>query len=128
VISVYYDGKCGLCSKEINFFKQRAPKHPILWHDIANEPAQLDGTGVSQAEALMFMHVRDANGGMRTEVDAFIVLWRQFAGWAVLSRIVSLPGIYPLAGLLYRKFAKARFDRYPHCLASVKLEVTPRTN
>jgi predicted DCC family thiol-disulfide oxidoreductase YuxK len=120
VISVYYDGKCGLCSKEINFFKRRTPKHPILWHDIANDPAQLEGTGVSQAEALMFMHVRDAEGVMRTEVDAFIALWRQFSGWSLLSRFVSLPGIYQLAGVLYRMFAKVRFNRYPHCQASLE--------
>ncbi|WP_422020541.1 thiol-disulfide oxidoreductase DCC family protein [Roseibium sp.] len=120
MISVYYDGKCGLCSKEINFFKRRTPKHPILWHDIANDPAQLEGTGVSQAEALMFMHVRDAEGVMRTEVDAFIALWRQFSGWSFLSRFVSLPGIYQLAGVLYRVFAKVRFNRYPHCQASLE--------
>jgi len=120
VISVYYDGKCGLCSKEINFFKRRTPKHPILWHDIANDPAQLDGTGVSQAEALMFMHVRDAEGVMRTEVDAFIALWRQFSGWSLLSSFVSIPGIYQLAGVLYRMFAKVRFNRYPHCQASLE--------
>lgn len=119
MITVYYDGKCGQCSKEINFFKRRTPKHSIVWHDIAHEPDRLTGTGLSQADALMFMHVRDADGVMQSQVDAFIVLWRQFLGWSLLSRLVALPGVYHLTGVLYRAFAKVRFNRYPHCQASL---------
>lgn len=119
MITVYYDGKCGQCSREISFLKRRTPKQSIVWHDIAHEPDQLAGTGISQADALMYMHVRDADGVMWTEVDAFILLWRQFPGWSFLSRLVALPGFYHLAGVLYRAFAKVRFNRYPHCQASL---------
>ncbi|NVK35009.1 MAG: DUF393 domain-containing protein [Rhodobacteraceae bacterium] len=119
MISVYYDGKCSLCSKEINYFKQRTPKHPILWHDIATHPEHLEDTGLSQSEALMFMRVRDATGTLHSEVDAFIVMWSQFSGWALLARALSVPGIYQLVGLVYRRFAAYRFAKYPHCKASL---------
>jgi len=119
LISVYYDGKCGLCSREIGYFKKRVPKHPIVWHDIANEPSSLSDTGLSQAEALLYMRVRDAQGELQSGVDAFVVLWGQFSGWSLLARFVSLPGIYGLARRLYRFFARRRFDRHPHCRASL---------
>ncbi|MEP3045444.1 MAG: DUF393 domain-containing protein [Roseibium sp.] len=119
MISVFYDGKCGLCSREIAFFKKRTPKTPIMWFDIARHPEQLEGTGLSQSDALMFMRVRDANGRMHSEVDAFIAMWGQFSGWSLIARLLSLPGVHTLAGRLYRKFAQYRFSKYPHCQASL---------
>ena len=120
MITVYFDGKCGLCAREIGYFKTRKPKQPIVWHDIANTPALLADTGLSQADALLYMRVRDDGGRLQTGVDAFITLWGQFAGWSLLARIGSLPGIYPLADRLYRFFAQRRFNRHPHCLASLQ--------
>ena len=38
---VFYDGKCGLCSKEINYYKRIAPKNIFEWHDIASNPEKL---------------------------------------------------------------------------------------
>lgn len=121
MISVYYDGMCGLCSKEIAYFKRRTPKRPILWHDIAHEPEQLVGTGLSQADALMFMRVRDKDGVLHSEVDAFIVMWGQFRGWALLAGLLSLPGVHGLANRVYRMFARYRFAKYPHCQASLNM-------
>ncbi|GAB4576628.1 MAG: DUF393 domain-containing protein [Roseibium sp.] len=119
MISVYYDGKCGLCSREIEYFKRRAPRNPVAWHDIARDPGPLDGTGLSQAEALLYMRVRDDAGTLHSGVDAFIVLWGQFRGWHLLAGILSLPGIHLSASAAYRFFAKVRFQRHPHCRASL---------
>lgn len=119
MISVFYDGKCGLCSREIAFFKKRTPKNPIQWFDISRHPEHLEGTGLTQSDALMFMRVRDASGAMHSEVDAFIAMWGQFPGWSLIARLLSLPGVHSLAGLIYRKFAHYRFSKYPHCQASL---------
>lgn len=34
MIKVFYDGKCGLCTKEINHYKKIAPKNIFSWIDI----------------------------------------------------------------------------------------------
>ena len=34
LITVFYDGKCGLCSKEINHYKKIAPQGIFNWQDI----------------------------------------------------------------------------------------------
>lgn len=122
MISVYYDGKCGLCSREIGYFKKRPSKQAIVWHDIASDPSALAGTGLCQADALLYLRVRDGAGDLKTGVDAFIVLWSQFAGWSVLARLVSLPGTYSFTSWLYRHFAHRRFNRYPHCRVSMGAE------
>ena len=38
---VFYDGKCGLCNKEINYYKRIAPKNIFEWYDIASNPEKL---------------------------------------------------------------------------------------
>lgn len=119
MIHVFYDGKCGLCSREINYYKRLRADRPIAWHDIAADPAHLNGTGLSQADALMFLRVKDETGNIRTGVDAFILLWQQFAGWNVVARFAGLPGVHVLAGKLYAFFARHRFSRHPHCRASL---------
>ena len=51
---VFYDGKCGLCSKEINYYKKISPNNIFEWHDIATNPKALKEIKVSQYDALMF--------------------------------------------------------------------------
>ena len=41
MITVLYDGKCGLCSREIGHYMKICPKNVFVWQDIANEPEHL---------------------------------------------------------------------------------------
>jgi DNA-binding transcriptional LysR family regulator len=40
-IKVFYDGKCGLCSKEINYYIRIAPINTFDWYDVATKPDDL---------------------------------------------------------------------------------------
>jgi len=122
VITVYYDGKCGLCSREIGYFRTRTPKLPIVFHDIARQPEVLERLGISQADALLYFHVEDEDGQLQSGVRAFALMWGQYRGWRVLAKLVVLPGVRPLVDMIYRKFAHMRFARYPHCKASLALD------
>ncbi|MEP2439153.1 MAG: DUF393 domain-containing protein [Roseibium sp.] len=115
MLTVYYDGKCGLCAREIAFFQKRKASAPIRWNDVARAPETLAGSGLSEAEALMFMRVADNKGQIHSGIDAFIVLWGQFSGWRLLARLLRIPLLYALPSRLYRVFAKLRFNAYPHC-------------
>lgn len=124
MISVFYDGKCGLCAREIAFFRKRRAKTSIVWHDIARNPECLEGRGISQSEALMFMRVEDSDGRLYSGVDAFIVMWGQFRGWALLARLLALPGVYRLASHAYCTFARRRFARHTHCRLAAERDGT----
>ena len=41
MIKVLYDGKCGLCNKEISYYKKIANNKKFKWLDIANNPKDL---------------------------------------------------------------------------------------
>ena len=120
MIKVFYDGKCGLCSKEINHYRKIAPDGIFDWQDITVNAELLNSQGVTLSEGLKYLHVQDSSGSMHIGVDAFILIWKQLARWKWLAWIVSLPIIKVLASFLYKCFANWRFNRLPHCKISME--------
>ena len=114
-IIVYFDGICSLCSKEIAYYRRIAPAGIFEWRDIANQADYLEGTGLSQADALRYLHVRDKEGHMQIGVDAFILIWDQLKFWNLLSFVIQLPLIYQFTKILYKFFANYRFKKLTHC-------------
>ena len=114
-IKVFYDGKCGLCSKEINYYKKIAPKNTFDWYDIATNQNDLKHINISQYDALMYLHVLDKQSNLKIGVDAFISIWSQLKFWNLLSILIKLPLIYSLAKFTYKIFAGYRFKKLAHC-------------
>ena len=124
MIQVYYDGKCGLCSKEINHYRKVAPSGVFAWKDVT-EPqyaAELKEEGISLAEGLMSLHAKDTVNNLHKGVDAFILIWSNLKRWKFLSFLVSLPVIKQCARFVYRKFAEWRFKRLAHCQLAANSE------
>ncbi|MDC0073402.1 DUF393 domain-containing protein [Alphaproteobacteria bacterium] len=115
MIKVLYDGKCSICSKEISYYKKISASKTFVWLDIANFPENLKNMGISQKDALLFLHAIDQNSRVYIGIDAFILIWKNLRYWKVLAYIVSFPLIKPLAKYLYNKFAFYRFKRLDHC-------------
>ena len=122
MISVFFDGKCNLCSKEINYYQRIAPKNTFNWVDITKTPSELDKFEIKLSDGLRLMHVADSNGNIFTGVDAFIIMWKQIKYWKILGLFVSLPIVKQIANLLYQYFADWRFNRYEHCLIAQENE------
>ena len=120
MITVFYDGKCGLCSKEINYYRKIAPDGVFDWQDATESIDKLNEQGISLAEALKLLHARDSNGKMHVGVDAFILIWRQLKRWNLLAALVSLPLIKQTAKFFYTVFAHWRFKRLAHCQLAAK--------
>ena len=51
MIEVFFDGKCGLCSKEIAYYQSIAPSDIFAWMDIATDASPLAVHQISQADA-----------------------------------------------------------------------------
>ena len=71
MIEVFFDGKCGLCSKEIAYYQSIAPSGIFAWMDIATDASPLAAHQISQADALRHLHVRDAAGDWHIGAAAF---------------------------------------------------------
>ena len=115
MLTVYYDGKCGLCRREIEYYKRVASADRFVWLDIATDPASLVDLDISQADALRRLHARDASGVVYVGVAAFIAIWQGLNYWRYLAMIVNLPFLKPLAAFTYDRFADYRFSRLTHC-------------
>ena len=115
MITVFFDGKCGLCSREIRHYQKVAPFGRFNWKDIASDPEPLKAIGVWQETALKRLHAQSADGAVHVGVDAFLVIWAALPRWKILSRIIGPRGCYRGAARLYNWFARHRFERLDHC-------------
>ncbi len=119
---VFYDGKCGLCRKEINYYKKIAPPGLFDWQDITESLDDLNEQGISLSAGLKQIHAKDHDGRLYVGVDAFILIWKQLRWWRVLATLVALPLIWQIADIVYRIFAHWRFSRLEHCQLAIKQE------
>ena len=126
MITIFYDGKCGLCSREINYYKKIAKADKFNWLDIATDPTPLNQLELSQADGLRRLHGLDATGRLHIGVDAFLLIWRELPYWRWLGMVVRLPGIRQVAQLIYNRFADFRFSRLAHCQIAVNNAVLRR--
>ena len=115
-IKVYYDGNCGLCSKEINYYNKIDKNNIFEWVNIYTHDIDLKKLGITKSEALMELHALDENGKMYKGVDSFILIWKNLSFfWSILGILVSFYPIYLTAKFAYRKFAIQRFNKLGYC-------------
>jgi len=72
--TVYYDGLCPLCSREIAHYRARAGDAPVSFVDIARpgfDPAR-HGLDVQRVHEVLHVRVGDV---MHTGIDAAIAMW-----------------------------------------------------
>lgn len=105
-LSVYYDGSCPLCRREIAFYQRRARTDQIEWIDVS-APADL-GQGLNCTTAMARFHVRESNGRLHSGGHAFASLWRHIPGWRWLGRLCAVPPLSWLLELAYRGFLPLR--------------------
>ncbi|MEQ8290462.1 MAG: DUF393 domain-containing protein [Gammaproteobacteria bacterium] len=122
MIQVYYDGKCGLCAREINYYRQRDTQQLIDWVDVTSQLDCLQECDISLATALKHMHARLENGELIRGVHAFIAIWHRIPGWQPLAKFASLPLIKPGLAICYEVFAWLRFRSYRHCRISTQAD------
>ena len=120
MIKVFFDGKCGLCSKEINYYIKIAPSGIFDWQDINLLNDDFVNGDIKISDALKILHVIDNNNKLHLGIDAFIVIWNNIAYWKILAKVFSTPIIKQIADLVYTKFANWRFNKLPHCLLAKK--------
>ena len=120
MITVYYDDLCGMCSKEINFYKRISKKNLIKWVPLSAPQENLKNDNLKLSDALLHLHAKDSAGKFHVGVDAFILIWKQLKWWRNLAFFFGLPIIYQIADFLYRYFANWRFKRLKHCQLAKK--------
>ena len=84
-LTVYYDGACPVCSREIAHYRQQPGAQACQWVDAAHCPPDALGAGLSRAQALGRFHVRLADGRLVDGAAGFGALWQVMPGWRWLA-------------------------------------------
>jgi predicted DCC family thiol-disulfide oxidoreductase YuxK len=106
-MTVFYDGACPLCQREIAFYRRLDRAQRLHWCDVAQAAECPDG--LCQSDLLARFHVRTAAGRMESGARAFALLWLELpAPWPLFGRIALWPGIAWLLEVGYRLFLHLR--------------------
>ena len=105
-LTIYYDGSCPLCRREIAFYRRLQPRERLLWLDVsAGAPL---GEDLSCEVAMRRFHVREAGGRLLSGGVAFARLWRALPGWRVLGWLCARPPMSWGLEWAYRAFLPLR--------------------
>ena len=91
--TVYFDGACPVCSREVGLYRRLDRSCSIKWHDVSVDTGDLAKDGVDQTEALARLHARMPNGQLAIGVDAFVTIWERvplFKPLALLARLTPV--------------------------------------
>lgn len=114
-IKIFFDGKCSICSREINYYRSIASKDNFIWCDLHRNSNLMKEYQLDYKQALLTLHAVDENGILHIGVDAFALIWKNIPRFHLLAKIVKAPGIYQLSKIGYRYFANWRFRRLKYC-------------
>lgn len=107
--TIFYDGLCQLCSREIALFRHRVRDGSLAYADISLPGFDAASFGIDPARAHKQMHVRnEETGEMLVGVDALLAMWECVPGFRRLAEFTRLPGIRQLSTVGYALFAWIR--------------------
>lgn len=106
--TIYFDGACPLCSKEIATYQTWRGAERIEWIDVSRCSEQDLGPELERKQALIRLHARDENGVLVSGAAAFLVMWRQLSVLKWLTPYLERPWMLSLLERCYAIFLKFR--------------------
>ena len=100
-LTVFYDGACPLCAREISFYRGRKDADDLSWVDVTGSSNGEVAPGLSRDQALARFHVIHPDGTLVSGGRAFADLWAVLPGFRALAR---LSRYQPLTWVLNRAY------------------------
>lgn len=114
-LTVYYDGVCPLCSREIAHYRKCKGADDIEWVEIHSQQERLKQDGLEFVSALARFHVRDAKGQWHIGAHGFIALWSVLKVYRPLAWLICTFHLANPLNALYLRFADWRQKRQCQC-------------
>lgn len=105
LITVYYDGACPRCRRDRARYEKLAGRaaDEICWFDITGRDAELVAMGIDPRRALTELHLKDSQGQVHSELDAYILLMQRVPLLRPLAWLIGLPLLRPRLSRLYHR-------------------------
>jgi predicted DCC family thiol-disulfide oxidoreductase YuxK len=107
-LTVYFDGACPVCSREMELYRRQPGAERCEWIDVASCPDERLGPGLTRGAALARFHVRRADGELVTGMRGFATLWQALPRSAWLGRLAARGPMPWLLDQAYRVFLVLR--------------------
>jgi predicted DCC family thiol-disulfide oxidoreductase YuxK len=111
VATVFFDGSCPLCSREISHYRRLRGADQLVWVDISSDNHMLAVHGLERQTAMERFHVLDANGQWQTGARGFIELWSHLPAYRWLATLVRVLHMENILDFIYTQFARWRVQR-----------------
>lgn len=108
-VSVFYDGSCPLCVREIGFLQRSFKDEIVNWQNIASEQvAQTQDEeivpGLSRRAAMKRFHIRNERGELLSGAGAFVAIWKLHPRFGRIANLLDRPAILWVLDLAYNGF------------------------
>ena len=104
-LTVYYDGACPVCRREIGFYRKRTGAE-VRYCDVAAEVCP--APDLDRERALRRFHVRLPDGILVSGAAAFLALWRATPGFRLPARLLSSAPVVAVLDMAYGGFLTLR--------------------
>lgn len=106
-LTLYFDGECPLCAREIRILQRHASDNRLLFVDISSAGFDAKALGFTVEQMQSSLHARFADGRWLTGLDATLWSWRA-AGLGFWATPLTWRALRPLFELGYRLFCRLR--------------------
>lgn len=107
-LTVYYDGECPVCTREVGFYRRRNGAEDIRWVNLAQCDDSELGADLARDAAYARLHARLPDGRLLSGARAFAALWQALPVFRLAGRIAALPGVVRMLDWGYRGFLRLR--------------------
>ena len=106
--TVYFDGACPVCRREIAHYRRQSGSESIAWVDASScDEAEL-GPGLDRSVVLSRFHVRNGDGTLTSGAAAFVAIWRRLPAFSWLAALASSRPVLALLEAGYSIFLRVR--------------------
>ena len=107
-LTVFFDGSCPICSKEIDFYKMRVGADELSWVDVSDDKIPIPIQTRSREELMARFHVLSSSGELVSGGAAFAELWASLPAFKIFGKLFKLPILRSLIDFGYDIFLTVR--------------------
>jgi predicted DCC family thiol-disulfide oxidoreductase YuxK len=87
--TVFYDGMCPVCSREVRQYQALEVKGRIRWLDLRKIHHDIELHGFTFHDAMQLLHVKDTQGRLHIGIAAHIAMWSQLPYFRALAWLLQ---------------------------------------